>query len=238
MDSHNNIKKFYNIDGVDYGYRRWERNPVAKFDYNCTKEVISDHLSELYFDNALEVGCGPGTWTKLLKEHSKKIVAVDISKTMIEQAKQNNKDPNIQFINSDIMNFQTDKKFDIIFSIRAFEYIKDKELFLKQCFKMLNPHGKLFIITKTKGSYWYGRTKIRKLLRLICPFLFYYENKITGKNVVENLTNFWQERLLVRQFISFSKRAGFTNFIVRPVVIRPPIFIRGKSEIPIIPRFL
>lgn len=44
MIAADNIGKFYDIDGVDYAYRRWARNRIAKFDFDCTKAVISREL--------------------------------------------------------------------------------------------------------------------------------------------------------------------------------------------------
>ena len=232
-----NIKKFYDIDGIDYGYKRWERNPVAKFDYQCTKKSIIKFLDKSAYKNSLEIGCGPGTWTSILKKYSNFVTAVDISETMISQAKKDVNESNIDFINCDVTKFEIDKKFDLIFSIRAFEYFPQQEEFIKKCFKMLNDGGKLFVITKTKASYWYGRTKIRKVLKSVFPFLYYYENKELQKNHVGNLENFHQERLLTKNFKTLLRNNDFSDIKIKPVIIRPPIFMRGKSEIPLVPPF-
>ncbi len=232
------IKDFYKTDGVDYKYRRWEENRVAKFDYKHTEIAIKKFLRKSHFIDSLEIGCGPGTWTEILKKHTDNLIAVDISETMLNEAKKNINDPNIKFISSDIMDVYIDKKFDLIFSIRAFEYFPQKEEFIKKCFNLLNKDGEIFIITKTKGSYWYGRTKIRKLFKFVLPFLFYYENKGLTKNNLENLSNFQQERLFTREFESLLKNNGFTSIVIKPVIIRPPIFMCGKSEIPIVPPLL
>ena len=109
---------------------------------------------------------------------------------------------------------------------------------MQKCYGMLNAYGKIFIVTKTKGSYWYGKGKIRKLLRKTAPFLFSYEDVTLSRERLENSSNFWQERLFVRDFVSILKLSGFHNLTIRPVIIRPPIFMRGKSEIPIIPPYL
>ena len=238
MNDSKNIKTFYEVDGIDYSFRRWQKNPVAQFDYRCTKTAITKFLGKLHFKSALEVGCGSGTWTPLLKHHSEKVTAVDISETMLKQAEQRNNHPDIKFIRADIMELQTAEKFDLIFSIRALEYIENKEQFFEKCFQWLNPGGRIFIITKTKVSYWYGRTKTRKWLKKMCPFLFNYENRTLKKRTLDNIGHFWQDRLSVKKFILLSKKAGIGNLTVIPVIIRPPIFMRGKSEVPLIPPFL
>jgi len=235
---HNNIKKFYDLDGVDYGYRRWKMNPSARFDYDSTKRNILNYLREYHFNSVLEVGCGPGTWTRILIELTDKITALDISETMIREAKKTIKDPKVNFYNTDIMKFETNKIFDLIFSVRVFEYFDNKELFLKKCHNMLNANGTLFIITKTKKSYWYGKGTIRKILKSIVPFLFYYEKNILDEVSSKSRPGFYQKRMSVNKFVVLLKKVGFNNFSINPVIIRPPIFMRGKTEIPIIPPFL
>ena len=232
------IKEFYKTDGLDYKYRRWQKHPTGQFDYRATEKSINKFLKGKKFKNALEVGCGPGTWTEIVKEHTENLLAVDISETMINEAKKNVTIPNIEFLNKDIMEYNSDKKFDLIFSIRAFEYFPEQEGFIKKCFEILNPGGELFVITKTKASYWYGRSKIRKGLKAVLPFMFYHENKEFDSTRINNLGNFQQERLLTSRFRSILKKNSFSNISVKPVIIRPPLFMRGKTEIPIIPPIL
>lgn len=233
-----NIKEFYKTDGLDYKYRRWQKYPTGQFDFKCTEKAINRFLDGTITENALEVGCGPGTWTEMVKKHTDNLLAVDISDTMIDEAKKNTIDSNIDFLNIDIMEYNPDRKFDLIFSIRAFEYFPEKVDFVKKCNSMLNENGKIFIITKTKASYWYGRTKIRGFFKSLLPFLFHYENKEFDNTRINNIENFQQERLLTSDFKNMLINNGFTNISIKPVIIRPPLFMRGKSEIPIIPPLL
>ena len=230
-----NIKTFYETDGHDYKFRRWKQYPSSKFDFEKTRKSILTFLEGKKFNNVLEVGCGPGTWTGFVKEHTNNLLAVDISETMIAEAKKEIQNPEVKFLNTDIMNYNTDEKFDLIFSIRAFEYFPDKKGFINKCEKMLNENGQVFIITKTKASYWYGRTKIRKLLKSILPILFYYENNEATNAHFKNLDNFKQERLTTTEFEKILRSSHFEDIKIRPVIVRPPIFMRGKSEIPLVP---
>ncbi len=229
------IKDFYKTDGLDYKYRRWKKYPTGRFDYRATEKAINDFLKELNVKSALEVGCGPGTWTPLVRNHTEKLLAVDISDTMIDEARKNLQGLDVDFWNGDIMDYESEEKFDLIFSIRAFEYFPKQEEFISKAFQMLNPGGKLFIITKTKASYWYGRTKIRKALNKVFPFLFYYEKKEFDNRRIKNIENFHQNRVFTGELKSMFKKNGFESVKVKPVIIRPPLFMRGKSEIPVIP---
>ncbi len=232
------IKTFYKLDGKDYGYRRWRKNSIAKFDFNATEKAITNFLEGKKYGSVLEVGCGPGTWTNYLCEHSQNVTAVDISDTMLKQAKENVNSDKVEFIEGNILNINFKKKYDLIFSIRAFEYFEDQRQFLLNCYNLLNDNGEIFIITKTKASYWYGRSKIRKFLNRFAPFLFYYEKKELSKEHFDNMGNFKQNRLFTSEFRKLLVDAGFTDLSVSPVIVRPPIFMRGKSEIPLIPPLL
>ncbi|MCB0749177.1 MAG: class I SAM-dependent methyltransferase, partial [Ignavibacteriae bacterium] len=75
------IKEFYKTDGLDYKFRRWQKYPTGQFDFKCTQNAINKFLLKVNSNLTLEVGCGPGTWTNLIKKHSQNIIAVDISDT-------------------------------------------------------------------------------------------------------------------------------------------------------------
>jgi len=232
---HKKIKKFYEVDGVDYGFQRWHRNPVAQFDYACTRQAIQQFLMKEHFRHVLQVGCGPGTWTPFLAQRADRVTAVDLSQTMLAHARKTVKDKNVRFINADIMEFKNEEKFDCIFSVRMIEYIQDKKQFFQKCHDMLISGGKTCIVTKTKHSYWYGKSRIRKALKKCAPFLFAYENRMLNQEKKENRPNFWQKRLPARTFVAMQRASGFHRFTVKPLIIRPPIFMRGKSEIPLVP---
>lgn len=232
------IKEFYDIDGSTYLERRWYSTPIAQFDFNATRSAVLFALGNSSYRKGLEIGPGPGTWTPLILEKADELTLVEISNTMLSQAKERLKEDlwkgNVNFIESDFMKVILIDQFDLVIAIRCFEYFSDKIEFLKKCRRLLNRDGKLIIISKTKGSYWYGRTRIRRILKRILPSLFIHE-----ANIEKGITDlFSQERLFVRDAVSLLKSCGFNNIIVRPVILRPPIFMRGKSEIPLVTRRL
>ena len=68
----------------------------------------------------LDIGSGSGCIAISLAKHSPKakVTALDICKDAIELSKMNAKenDVNLEFINADILNYKSDKKYDIIVS--------------------------------------------------------------------------------------------------------------------------
>ncbi len=233
-----NIKEFYDVDGKDYKYRRWERNPIMKFDYQCTKYAIEQALEYVSGKSVLEIGPGPGTWTEFLVKKFEHVEAVEISATMIEQAKQSAALQNVVFNHTNFSDFESDKEFDVIISVRSFEYFDDKEEFIEKAYDLLKPNGFLIILTKTSRSYWFGRTKIRTVLQKITPFLFKYEAENLSKESKEKITLFKQKRVYPSKLKQLYKDADIEHKYHFPVIVRPPIFMRGKTEVPFVPPML
>lgn len=141
-------------DDGQYERQRWFKNPIARVGYEMIAWTIKHHLIEngLKFKNCLEVGPGPGTWTKLLLKNNPEAGydLVDISSEMLNLAKQNIGDiPNVKYFLNDFMEFSSDKKYDLFFSSRAIEYFGDKKGAIKKIYELMRSGGLGLIITKT-----------------------------------------------------------------------------------------
>ncbi len=77
-------------------------------DFYC-KEIADD-------TNVLEIGCGTGRVTFHLAKKVKTIIAIDLSDTMLEKARETQADgyENIEFIKADMTALDLNKKFDFI----------------------------------------------------------------------------------------------------------------------------
>ncbi|MEX0933937.1 MAG: class I SAM-dependent methyltransferase [Candidatus Paceibacterota bacterium] len=161
------VKEKYNeVKGTDYEKVRWFSNNVAKGMYEMTKESIRRHTLQKTgsFQHYLEVGPGPGTWTKLFIEKYPKAEydLVDISREMLGLAKNNLPESSqINFYEKNFSNFIGDEKYDFFFSSRALEYFSNKEKIIKKITSLLKEGGDGFIITKTP-KYWANKLLRRK----------------------------------------------------------------------------
>lgn len=103
-------------------------------------------VSKLFenFDDVLEIGCGDGTGSIIVKQAVKNLTAVDFDPIFIENAKerQDEKWP-IDFQVHDIMQDSLPNKFDGVFALDVLEHIpKDVEdLFIENSLKSLNDTG-------------------------------------------------------------------------------------------------
>ena len=201
------IEKFWDESAKDYRFKQWEKTRVARFDYACTKDILLKFLKPNKNDRILEIGCGSGKWSKIISTKCKKLIATDISKKMIEEAKMHCRNKNIHFIRADFMKLDIEQKFDKIYAIRSIEYIKDKTNLLDKIKLLLKENGKVVIVTKNKLCLW---------------------------DMTKKVKNFWQEKISYTHLINLMKRNSFQNIIIKPVVIRLPIFVSGNREFPLI----
>lgn len=151
----------------DYEYNRWFKNSVTRAGYEMTLKSIKEHFlnENFHFLDYIELGPGPGTWTKLFIEKNKtaSFDLVDISSEMLKLAKNNLRGhQNIRYFESDFLDFKPDKNYDLFFSSRALEYIRDKESAVKKIADLLKSGGRGFIITKTP-KYLRSRILMRQI---------------------------------------------------------------------------
>lgn len=94
----------------------------------------------------LDIGCGTGQHVNLLGSKNLDVLGIDISPSMIKQAKKNF--PNYKFEVGDALNnglFQPDSFTHILCMYFTIYYFNDKKQFFDNCFKWLMPGGYLII---------------------------------------------------------------------------------------------
>lgn len=82
--------------------------------------------------NALEIGCGTGTFARRLAERSDRVTAIDLSPNMIRIARECTENPNIDFecVDATTWNFPSDQ-FDCIASIATLHHLPMEAMLLK-----------------------------------------------------------------------------------------------------------
>ncbi|AFH49795.1 SAM-dependent methyltransferase [Ignavibacterium album JCM 16511] len=95
----------------------------------------------------LDLACGSGRHSILLSKLGFNVTGVDLSERLLTEAKNSAEKENlkIEFIQSDIREFSSEKKFDLIVNLfTSFGYFEtDKENFLlfQKAYSLLNPNG-------------------------------------------------------------------------------------------------
>src|SRR5690348_355978 len=110
-----------------YRELRWDKNRLTRFERWITQTTLEEELGDRRVGDALELGCGPGTWSGLLAARAERVLAVDLSSAMLAQARRAYAgNPHIEFRQADVAEFDgTSRKFDKILSVRVLEYVPE-----------------------------------------------------------------------------------------------------------------
>lgn len=104
--------------------------------------------AELVNGKVLELGCGMGYGVEIIAPQSDKFISLDKYKSEVvdEYLK---KFPNFEFkeITFPPLTGIEDESFDFIVTFQVIEHIKNDDLFLKECHRVLKPGGKLIVST-------------------------------------------------------------------------------------------
>ena len=102
-------------------------------------ETIEKLIKVLRVNNRshlLDLGCGTGNYTAALQKVAEKVIGIDISQGMLQRAR--TKFPKIQFVQGDITRLPFNSNtFDGTFAIQVLHYIKEKDLFIREVYRIL-----------------------------------------------------------------------------------------------------
>lgn len=179
---YDNVANIYNVKhGVDLYGCQWG---IKKYYLPLIKRFIPGN-SEI-----LEIGCGTGKYTEILKKGAKRICGVDISPEMIKMAKKRN--PDVQFIVANcetLLDFK-EEEFDVVAGLNVFSYFQNKPKALSSINRVLK-RGGIFFDLDMNG---------------LSPF--YYLMSFIKKNELEKWHNYIKESTLQNLSLILDK-AGF-----------------------------
>jgi len=103
--------------------------------------------------NALDIGCGTGSFARLLAERSDHVLALDLSPISVELAKEHSKDyDNVNYELAEVIAYDfPDDHFDCIASVATFHHLPLEEMLIK-IKKALRKNGVLMILDLYKFS--------------------------------------------------------------------------------------
>ena len=128
---------------------KWNADQYEKFIKSRTQPAIdlANRLKNLSPENILDIGCGTGNSTKVLKDKFPyaEIIGADNSEEMLLKARKNYSD--IEFIKADAGGdmHEITKKYDIIFSNACIQWIPNHKKLLPKLMAFLKNNGTLAI---------------------------------------------------------------------------------------------
>lgn len=119
------FEKMY-IDEDKKGYDSWFQEDMTHIGRQLSLLILNRYS----FNSILDIGCGKGTFTHLLKKVNNEIMGIDMSYTAIKKAKL--KYPDIKFLNKSVENVLSGKKsWDLIVIMEVLSYIKEWKKIIK-----------------------------------------------------------------------------------------------------------
>jgi len=127
----------------------FDRIALLKERYGSVSDNYRNYLIQQlppHFQNALEIGCGTGEFTRLLATRARSVVAIDLSSQMIRLAKSQSANcPNIEYLTGDVMGLSLPAEgYDCIVSMATLHHLPLVEALLK-IKDALKPNGVLII---------------------------------------------------------------------------------------------
>ncbi len=154
---------------------------------------VWNHIEKNPDWNVLEIGCGTGLYSNLLRQDFSQLIATDLNKGMLDELNKNY--PDIKTLQADATNLAgfKDEMFDLVFCMSVLHHIDEGKRLraLAELRRVLKPGGHLVVCE----PYW----------RHPLPLLFQF---IQGEPVFS--------RTYLREIFG---QAGFEVVVVKPVVL-------------------
>jgi ubiquinone/menaquinone biosynthesis C-methylase UbiE len=134
--------------------KKWQReSPINLSDFVARPILFSQIKNVIKNKVVLDAGCGEGYFSRKMADFAKLVVGVDLSKGMIDCAKELEKESpkNIKYFVGDVKNLKNikDNSVDIYISSMVVHYLTPKELFkfYSEVNRVLKKDGLFYILT-------------------------------------------------------------------------------------------
>jgi len=128
-----------------YNTKNIKNIPNKIFLYKRIK-TIESMINQNKNGKALDVGCGSGEFTVLLKKYFNEVVGIDYSDEMIEVAKKYDVKNEVNFKYGDCTKIEyPDNTFDYLFALGLLDYVNDLDAVILELKRVLKKDGKLII---------------------------------------------------------------------------------------------
>ncbi len=120
------FEEMYQSETVD-GYDSWYQETLTTLGKQLSLTILQRHN----FQRVLDIGCGKGTFTHLLKKVNNQVIGIDLSETAIARARAKYDD--IEFLQLDTSQIDSlsPARFDLVVAMEVFSYLKDWRELLK-----------------------------------------------------------------------------------------------------------
>lgn len=126
------------LDQYNFSTKKGFNSVLLKLRYQEIKKYFKGK-------SCLELGCADGEGTKILLKHFNRVVAVDGSEKLINQAKEEIRSKKVSFIHSLFEKLELNKKFDVVILPHILEHIDNPIAILKKSKRFLKRNGVMIV---------------------------------------------------------------------------------------------
>ena len=166
----------------------------------------------------LDIGCGGGLLCEPLSRLGAIITGIDASKNNIEVAKLHAKEMNlnIEYIHAAPENLDLkNNRYDVVLCMEVVEHLKDINLFIENCSKLVKKNGIMFVATINKNlkSYIFAILGAEYILRWLPIGTHNWDKFFTPEElkIIANKNNFKLDETVGMKFNLFSKKWAKSN---------------------------
>ena len=163
---------------ISYFYNRIA--PVYQlidFFLKAQKTDLRKQLTHLPQGNLLDIGTGTGKFLGSFEKHQ--ITAIDISRKMLQRAKQDHKNIHFQLMDGEQLQFENNS-FDYVIICHVLSVTSEPDRMIREVKRVLKPGGKLFILNHNTPENFLGY--IDKMFATISPY-FHFKSHFKVKEL-------------------------------------------------------
>ena len=141
----------------DWWFRRgrYEHGPEADARWFDEVAAVQDALEQFApRGRVLELACGTGLWTARLAPHAERLTALDASAEVLELARSKVPDPDVEFTQADLFEWEPAGEFDVVFFSFWLSHVPAELMgrFFAKVERALASGGRLFLIDSARSS--------------------------------------------------------------------------------------
>ncbi len=142
----------------DWFFRRgrFDGGPERNAQWFAELESVRQRVQALApVQDALEIACGTGLWTRVLTRIAQSVTAVDASSEMIAACKNAVGSASVQFIQADLFEWEPDRQYDLVFAGFFLSHVPPERLdgFLTKLSRAVAPGGRFFAVDSRRYSW-------------------------------------------------------------------------------------
>ena len=139
------MEEYYNCQ-----YDEWGRLERHRIEYEITKKVLKEYIKDN--SEVLDIGGGPGRYSIFLAQNGHRVTLVDLSETLVEQAKKHAAETGVviqKFVRGNVLELETllpNRSFDVVLCMGPLYHLlkeNERKEAINQCLKLLKPGGVL-----------------------------------------------------------------------------------------------